>query len=141
MICINPYSYTEASSRPSTTAEFLFTELFPDHPFVGFVPPISRFSSEEEVFSRLFPDEESRRELAEEQDRWNQMLIDRIRMGKVNPVRGWRILKGIDQKTLAKRTKIRQPNLSRMEKLGARPSLPSLKKVAKALKIDLKELL
>ena len=69
------------------------------------------------------------------------MLIDRIRMGKVNPVRGWRIVKGIDQKTLAKRTKIRQPNLSRMEKLGARPSLPSLKKVAKALKIDIKELL
>jgi transcriptional regulator with XRE-family HTH domain len=47
----------------------------------------------------------------------------------------------MDQQTLASLTGIRQPNLSRMEKLGVEPSRENLKKIAKALNIDIKELL
>jgi DNA-binding Xre family transcriptional regulator len=89
----------------------------------------------------LLPDDESRRAYQEEKDRRGQELLLRIRQGKVNPIRGWRILRGMDQKTLVNSTGIGQSNLARMERLGVHPSPENLKKIAEALGIDIKELL
>ena len=75
--------------------------------------------TEEEAFAILFPDERSRQEYREELALMDRNLVDNIRAGKINPIRGWRFLKGMDQKTLVNLTGITQPIMSRMEKAGA----------------------
>lgn len=44
--------------------------------------------SEEEAFDLLFPDEKSRRVYRDDKSRVDRNLIDNIRAGKVNPIRG-----------------------------------------------------
>jgi len=97
--------------------------------------------TEEEAFAILFPDERSRQEYREELSRIDRNLVDNIRAGKVNPIRGWRVLKEIDQKTLAKLTGISQANLSRMEKTGApTPKVATLRKIASVLDVCIADL-
>lgn len=106
------------------------------------VPPMKAVYSEEEAFEILFPDERSKQAYREEKTRMDQNLIDNIRAGKVNPIRGWRVLKGMDQKTLVKLTGINQPNLSRLEKAGApTPTVATLKKIALALDVSIEDLI
>ena len=98
--------------------------------------------SKEEAFDLLFPDAASKAAYRDVSSEMDDELLAKIRKGELNPIRGWRILKGIAQKELCRRTGIRQPNLSRMEKLGApAPSTNSLVKIAKALDVELEELL
>lgn len=125
----------------SVTYEFPKDNQLPHFSNVTISPSSNTVSSLEEAFNILFPDEESKRMYQEEKARMDQELLLRIRQGKVNPIRGWRILKGIDQKTLVERTGIGQSNLSRMEKLGVQPSRENLKIIAEALNVDIKELL
>jgi len=106
------------------------------------IPPLKAVYTEEEAFEILFPDETSRRAYHDEKARMDQNLVDNIRAGKVNPIRGWRILKGMDQMTLVKLTGISQPNLSRMEKLGAQtPKVANLRKIASALRVSIGDLI
>ena len=105
------------------------------------IPPMRAVYSEEEAFAILFPDERSRQGYCEELARLDRNLVDNIRAGKINPIRGWRVLKRMDQKTLAKLTGISQPNLSRMEKAGARPpTVATLRKIASVLDVCIADL-
>lgn len=98
--------------------------------------------TEKETVNLLFPDERSRQVYREEKVRMDQNLIDNICSGKVNPIRGWRIIKGIDQKTLAEMTGVSQPNLSLIEKAGAPiPAVDALEKIASALDVSIKDLI
>jgi DNA-binding Xre family transcriptional regulator len=98
--------------------------------------------SEEEAFEILFPDETSKHAYRNEKARMDRNLVNNIRAGEVNPIRGWRILKGMDQKALVKVTGISQPNLSRMEKKGApTPTVATLRKIAAALGVSIEDLI
>lgn len=98
--------------------------------------------TEEEAFAILFPDERSRRVYREEKTRMDRNLVDNIRAGKINPIRGWRVLKGMDQKTLAELTGISQPNLCRMEKAGSpTPTVATLRKIASVLEVCIADLI
>ncbi len=100
------------------------------------IPPMKAVYTEEEAFAILFPDERSRRVYREEKTHMDRNLVDNIRAGKINPIRGWRVLKGMDQKTLAELTGISQPNLCRMEKAGSpTPTVATLKKIASVLEV------
>ena len=69
-------------------------------------------------------------------------VIDNIRAGRVNPIRGWRVLRGMDQKTLVNLTGIRQPNLARLEKPDApTPTVSTLRKIASALGVSIEDLI
>ena len=106
------------------------------------IPPMKAVYTEEEAFEILFPDAISKRAYREEKARMDQNLIDNIRGGKVNPIRGLRILKGMDQKTLVELTGISQPNLSRLEKAGApTPTVATLRKIASALNVSIEDLI
>lgn len=97
--------------------------------------------SEEEALSILFPTAKDRKRLAVAEKKHDDTIRVAIKAGEMNPIRGWRIIRGIDQKELARLTGLKQPNLSRMEKLGAKAEVPNLKKIAKALKIGIGELI
>jgi len=106
------------------------------------IPPMKAVYTEEEAFAILFPDERSRQGYREELDRMDRNLVDNIRAGKINPIRGWRVLKGLDQKTLVNLTGISQPNLCRMEKAGAPPpTVAILRKIASALDVCIADLI
>jgi DNA-binding Xre family transcriptional regulator len=111
-------------------------------PAARIITPLKAVYTEKETVDHLFPDERSRQVYREEKVRMDQNLIDTICSGKVNPIRGWRIIKGIDQKTLAEMAGVSQPNLSRMEKAGAPiPAVDALKEIASALDVSIKDLI
>lgn len=97
--------------------------------------------SEEEVLSILFPTARDRKRLADAEKKHDDEIRSAIKAGEINPIRGWRIIRGVDQKELARLTGLKQPNISRMEKLGARAEVPNLKKIAEALQIGIEELI
>ncbi len=132
---------TTGTVPSSAFYEFRKDNLLPNISNVTFFPESKPVCSLEEAFDILFPDDDSKRAYHEEKTRMDQELLLRIHQRKVNPIRGWRILKGMDQKTLVERTGIGQSNLARMERLGVQPSRENLKKIAEALAIDIKELL
>jgi DNA-binding Xre family transcriptional regulator len=126
----------------STTIEFKDNRRLRQKPTAQFIPPMKSFYSEEEAFDILFTDEKSKRIYQEESRKLDEELLAGIRAGKINPIRGWRILRGMEQKTLSLLTGIRQPNLSRMEKLGApTPRVQTLRKVARILRISVEDLI
>ena len=126
----------------SSNKEIPRDNLHPSLLSVTISPSMKPVYSLEEVFDSLFPDEESKQTYHEEKTRIDQELLLRIRQGKINPIRGWRILKKMDQKTLAELTGIRQPNLSRMEQVGAPPpKVSTLQKIADALGVSVEDLI
>lgn len=97
--------------------------------------------SEEEALSILFPTVRDRKRLADVEKRYDDGVRAAIKSGEMNPIRGWRIIRGMDQKELSRMTGLKQPNISRMEKLGAKAEVSNLKKIAKALRIGIEELI
>lgn len=142
-MAIKTLAYITTSTSSSATATEIRNERqLRRKTTVQVIPPTKAVYSEEEAFEILFPDERSKQAYRDEKARMDQNLIDNIRAGKVNPIRGWRILKGMDQQTLVKLTGISQPNLSRMEKLGAQtPKVASLRKIASALRVSIGDLI
>jgi len=96
--------------------------------------------SECDMLQMLFGDPEGQAIYKNEKTRLFADLYDNVRSGKVSPIKYFRILRGIDQKTLSKRTGIPQPNISRSEHLGYRSSLKSLERIAKALDVSVDDL-
>jgi DNA-binding Xre family transcriptional regulator len=137
----------DTTIRPvSTSTRGILTLVFhpvplPTKPFVEITPKRRTFFSEEEALAILFPDAESRETLEEAIRRQHDGIREKIRLGELNPIRGWRMIREVDQTELSRMTGILQPNLSRMEQLGARQSLSTLQKIAEALKISVKDLL
>jgi DNA-binding Xre family transcriptional regulator len=142
-MAIKTLAYMRTSTSSSATAtEFRDARQLRRKTVAQIIPPMKTVYTEEEAFDILFPDERSKQAYREEMVRMDQNVIDNIRAGKVNPIRGWRILKGMDQKTLVKLTGIRQSNLSRMERLGSpAPLISTLRKIASALGVSLEELI
>ena len=133
---------TTFTSSSSTANEFRDDRHLRRKTTAQFIPPMKAVYTEEDAFEILFPDEVSKQAYREEKVRMDRNVIDNIRAGKVNPIRGWRTLKEMDQKTLVKLTGIRQPNLARMEKLNApTPTVATLKKIAFALDVSIEDLI
>ena len=133
---------TTFTSSSATANEFRNERQLRRKTTAQLIPPMKAVYTEEEAFEILFPDAISKRAYREEKARMDQNLIDNIRGGKVNPIRGLRILKGMDQKTLVELTGISQPNLSRLEKAGApTPTVATLRKIASALNVSIEDLI
>ncbi len=133
---------TTFTSSSATANEFRNVRQLRRKTTAQLIPPTKAVYSEEEAFEILFPDERSKEAYRDEKARMDRNLIDNIRAGKVNPIRGWRILRGMDQKTLVTLTGINQPNLSRLEKVGApTPKVATLRKIASALGLSIEDLI
>lgn len=71
----------------------------------------------------------------------NEELRQEVLSGKLNKVKYYRLISTMDQRTLSKRTGIKQSNISRVERLGYRADVETYKKIAEVFNIDYKELL
>lgn len=62
--------------------------------------------------------------------------------GRVSKIRAWRIMRGLDQTTLALRTNMSQPEISRAERLGQvnRMKGDTLRRIAQALQVRIDDL-
>jgi len=71
----------------------------------------------------------------------NQYLIAAER-GEISKIRGWRIVRGMDQVELALKTSMTQPEISRAERLGQvnRMKGATLKRIAQALQVRIDDL-
>jgi DNA-binding Xre family transcriptional regulator len=130
---------------PTSTPEvltFVFHPMpMPIEPVVEITPRDKTVFSEEEALAILFPDAESKKMLQMAMSRLHRNIRENIRRGELNPIRGWRMIREMDQTELSRATGILQPNLVRMERPGANLSIPSLRKIAKALQINIEELI
>lgn len=142
-MAIKTLAYMTAFTSSSATAnEFRNDRHLRRKTMAQIIPPMKAVYTEEDAFEILFPDDVSKQAYREEKARMDRNVVDNIRAGKVNPIRGWRTLKEMDQKTLVKLTGIRQPNLARMEKLDApTPTVATLKKIAFALDVSIEDLI
>jgi DNA-binding Xre family transcriptional regulator len=63
--------------------------------------------------------------------------------GEISRIRAWRIVRGLDQATLALRADMTQPEVSRAERLGqaAKMKGETLKRLARALQVGIDDLL
>jgi len=73
---------------------------------------------------------------AERQKEWLEM----VKAGKMSKIKYYRMLKGMDQITFAKKLGMAQPNVSRLERPGYNVPVKTLAKIAKILKVSLEEL-
>lgn len=60
--------------------------------------------------------------------------------GTISKVKFYRLLSGIDQKTLAKKLGMAQPNISRIERPGYNVPAATLRKLAKIFKVKMEDL-
>lgn len=67
-------------------------------------------------------------------------LAKQVKAGTLNPIRFERMKAGLDQRELARRIGTSASHMVRIEKVGANPRLSTLRKIADALSIPIKEL-
>jgi len=67
-------------------------------------------------------------------------VVDRLIAGD-SPVRVWRDYRGLMQQQLADKARISKPYLSQIESSAREPSLTVIKRIAKALKVDVDDLI
>lgn len=94
-----------------------------------------------DVIAKYTATEEGRKAFAKAERDLHAELKKKMHAGKISPLKYFRLIKNMDQLTLAKLSGIKQPNLSRLEKPGHRGDIASYKKLAKVLGVDFKELL
>lgn len=120
---------------------------------------LTKFYKEEieslEFKAALHEDAVSIKEIAEEltsspegKEAWDDALEDRakelkelVEQGKMSRIKLYRILRGVDQKTLAGKLGTKQPNITRIEKPGYQPKVDTLKKLAKILGVKMEDLI
>ncbi|MGH9365229.1 MAG: helix-turn-helix domain-containing protein [Thermoanaerobaculia bacterium] len=63
--------------------------------------------------------------------------------GRISKIRAWRIMRGLDQVSLAARTNMTQPEISRAERLGQAAKMrgETLRRIAEALQVRIDDLL
>jgi mRNA interferase RelE/StbE len=66
-------------------------------------------------------------------------LVDRLIAGE-SPIRIFRELRGMSLEELAQRSGVRPSSLRRLDEGAAKPSLPTLRRLAEALGVDLDDL-
>ena len=67
-------------------------------------------------------------------------VVERVIMGKLSPIRGWREHLGLTQSEVAARMEISQAALAQIESSEAHPRKTTLRRVAQALGIQLEQL-
>lgn len=67
----------------------------------------------------------------ERAEEWERLA----KLGKISRVKYFRLINGMDQKTLAKKLGTAQPNISRLEKPGYNVPIRSLEKLARIFKV------
>jgi predicted XRE-type DNA-binding protein len=129
----------------SLPAQLIFFPFSPDCWPAGMAAPLitgpMKIYSEEEALALLFPTAQDRKRLAAAERTHEEEIRAAIRAHEMNPIRGWRIIRGMDQKELCRLTGLKQPNISRMEKPGAAAETQNLKKIADAFGIGIEELI
>jgi ribosome-binding protein aMBF1 (putative translation factor) len=73
----------------------------------------------------------------EQHDEWNSLL----KKGKISRIKYHRLIKGMDQATLAKKLKTAQPNIVRIEKPGYNVPIKTLEQLAKIFRVKKGDLL
>jgi len=73
----------------------------------------------------------------EQHDEW----LSLVQTKKMSKIKYYRLLRGLDQKQLADKLNMKQPNLARVEKVGHTPRLETLKKMADILCVTLEDLI
>jgi len=73
----------------------------------------------------------------EQHEEWEELL----RQGKMSRIKYYRLLNGMDQKTLAKKLGTAQPNISRIERVGYNVPTKTLKKLAKIFGVRMEDLI
>jgi ribosome-binding protein aMBF1 (putative translation factor) len=73
----------------------------------------------------------------EQNEEWKEL----VGQGRMSPIKYYRLLNGMDQKTLAKKLGTAQPNISRIERVGYNLPSSTLKKLAKIFKVKVEDLI
>ncbi len=73
----------------------------------------------------------------EQHEEWKELL----RQGKMSRIKYYRLLNGMDQKTLARALGTAQPNISRIERVGYNVPTKTLKKLAKIFGVRMEDLI
>jgi len=120
--------------------EFLQTEL--DRLYVKFVKKTRSVPlvSLEEIIKKHEEDPDGRKRIntarQERQKEWQEM----VKTGRMSKIKYYRLLRGLDQLTFAKKLGMAQSNVSRLERPGYRVSGKTLVKIAKILDVSVEEL-
>jgi len=64
-----------------------------------------------------------------------------VRQGKMSRIKYYRLINGMDQKTLARKLGTAQPNISRIERVGYNVPVKTLKKLAKIFGVSMEDLI
>jgi len=73
----------------------------------------------------------------EQFDEWQSL----VKQGKMSRIKYYRLINGIDQKTLAEKLGTAQPNISRIERVGYNVPVKTLKKLAEIFKVRMEDLI
>ena len=73
----------------------------------------------------------------DQNEEWKEL----VSQGRISPIKYYRLLNGMDQKTLAKKLGTAQPNISRIERVGYNLPTSTLKKLAKIFKVKVEDLI
>lgn len=95
----------------------------------------------DDIIAKYTSTEKGRKALQKAEEELHKELFQEVLAGKLNRVKYYRIVNNMDQKTIAKLSGIKQPNISRIEKIGYVADTNTYKKIAKVFKINYKELL
>ena len=78
---------------------------------------------------------------SEENDTWlPHEVVRAVTINGISLIRAWREYLGMTQVELAEKCGMSQPALARLEKTGANPRIATLKKIGKAMSIELEQL-
>jgi DNA-binding XRE family transcriptional regulator len=94
-----------------------------------------------DIIAKYTSTEKGRKAFQKAEEELHKELFQEVLAGKLNRVRYYRIVNNLDQRTLAKLSGVKQPNISRIEKIGYVADADTYKKIAKVFKISYKELL
>jgi DNA-binding XRE family transcriptional regulator len=64
-----------------------------------------------------------------------------VEQGKMSKIKYYRLINGIDQRTLAEKLGTSQPNISRIERVGYNVPIKTLKKLAEIFKVKMEALI
>jgi DNA-binding XRE family transcriptional regulator len=95
----------------------------------------------DDIIAKYTSTEKGRKAFQRAEEELHKELYQEVLTGKLNKVKYYRIVNNMDQKTLARLSGIKQPNISRIEKIGYIADHNTYKKIAKVFKINYKELL
>lgn len=80
----------------------------------------------------------------DEKEMWKKFKADlwkEVEEGKINRIKYYRIVNKLTQKELAEKMNTSQPNIVRLEGMGYKPSIPTVKKLGKIFNVDFKDLI